>query len=29
MVDDKVYGKLTRKKAKRIFKKLQREDTKQ
>jgi NADH-quinone oxidoreductase subunit E len=29
MVDDKVYGGLTRKRAKRIFKQLQREDTKQ
>jgi NADH-quinone oxidoreductase subunit E len=27
MIDDKVYGGLTRKKAKRIFKQLQREDT--
>jgi NADH-quinone oxidoreductase subunit E len=29
MVDDNVYGSLTRKRAKRIFKQLQREDTKQ
>jgi NADH-quinone oxidoreductase subunit E len=29
MVDDKVYGSLTRKRAKRIFKQLEREDTKQ
>jgi NADH-quinone oxidoreductase subunit E len=29
MVDDKVYGGLTRKKAKRIFKRLEREDAKQ
>ena len=29
MVDDKVYGKLSRKRAKRIFKQLEREDTKQ
>jgi NADH-quinone oxidoreductase subunit E len=29
MVDDKVYGGLTRKKAKRIFKQLQREDAEQ
>jgi NADH-quinone oxidoreductase subunit E len=29
MVDDKVYGKLSRKRAKRIFRQLEREDTKQ
>lgn len=29
MVDDKVYGGMTRKRAKRIFRELQREDTKQ
>ena len=29
MVDDKVYGGMTRKKAKRIFKQLEREDSKQ